>query len=162
MYISLYCSLTSCIELWSHAPVSYYKLLQDEHQRYQLHIAFYSSFCNFQLFPPNTINCKSSTNRITIQFQILSTYIISKPQSFSFPHNATLTDSLYSQLPTMLCTRQNAIQLACNSSLHRFTILPMPKCNSACLQFLTAQIHKSALCPNAIHPPQCSIGLCFT
>ena len=102
---------------------------------------------------------------------------------FHFPHTATLTHSLYSQLPTMLCTRQNAIQLACNSSPHRFTILHLPKCNSACLQFLTAQIHNSALAQmqfslpavphctdlhfcalpqDAGHPPQCSIGLCFT
>ena len=132
MSLSLYCSLTSCIELWSRAPVRCYKILQDGHQRYQLHTAFYSFSCNFQFFPPNAGNCKSFTNRITIPFQILSTYIISKPQSFPFPRTATLTDSLYSQLPTMLCTRQNAIQLACNSSLHRFTILRIaPGCRSS-------------------------------
>ena len=163
MSLSLYYSLTSCIQLWSDAPVSCYKILQDGHQRYQLHTAFYSFSCNFQFFPPNAGHCKSFTNRIAIPFQILSTYIISKPQSFSFPPH-------------------------CNT--HRFTLLSTPfhalhspKCTSACLQFLTAQIHNSALAkmqfslpaiPHCIdsqfcalpqdagHPPQCSIGLCFT
>ena len=89
---------------------------------------------------------------------------------FNLPAIPHCTDSQF-------CTCQNAIQLACNSSLHRFTILHLPKCNSACLQFLTAQIHKSALAKmqfslpaiphctlpqDAGHPPQCSIGLCFT
>ena len=138
MSLSLYCSLTSCIELWPHVLVSCYKILQDEHQRYQLHTVFYSSSCNFQFFPPNVLNYKSFTNRITIQFQILSTYIISKPQSFSFPHDATLTDSLYSQLPTIPCTPLNA-------HIHYLSIL-----------------HNLAHFQNAGQPPLCNTGCCFT
>ena len=143
MLLSLYCSLTSCIELWSRAPVSCYKILQDEHQRYQLHTAFYSFSCNFQFFPPNAGHCKSFTNRITIPFQILSTYIISKPRSFSFPPHCN------THRFTLLSTPFHALHSPkCNSACLQFLtaqILHLPKYNSACLQFLTAQIHNSAL-----------------
>ena len=127
----LSCSLISCVELWSHAPVSCYRILQDKHQRYQLHTAFYSSSCNFQLFHYTSANCKSFTNRLTIQLQIPCTYSISKPQSVPFP---TLTDLLSTcqnaiQLACIshctdfqVCIRQTAIQLACNLSLHRFPL----------------------------------------
>ena len=86
-----YCSLTSCVELWSHAPVSCYRILQNVLQRYPLHTAFYSSCYNFQLFPPNAGNRKSSTNRFTIQFQFLSHTAY---QNHSLFHSPTLTDSL--------------------------------------------------------------------
>ena len=130
----LSCSLTSCVELWSHAPVSCYRILQNKHQRYQLHTAFYSSSCNFQLFHYTSANCKSFTNRLTIQLQIPCTYSISKPQSVPFPPHL--------QIYFSIC--QNAIQLVCNPSLHRFTLLHSPNCNSAGLQSFTAQIHTSA------------------